>query len=46
MLVIQEEVAIKIIDLEQFNTNWDEIRVGLTRLFMSPFLQRLLAERD
>ena len=25
--LLQEEVAIKIIDLEQFNTNWDEIRV-------------------
>ena len=25
---LQEEVAIKIIDLEQFNTNWDEIRVS------------------
>ena len=25
---VQEEVAIKIIDLEQFNTNWDEIRVS------------------
>ena len=29
--VSQEEVAIKIIDLEQFNTNWDEIRVSRKR---------------
>ena len=28
LTVLQEEVAIKIIDLEQFNTNWDEIRVS------------------
>ena len=30
--VSQEEVAIKIIDLEQFNTNWDEIRVSTATL--------------
>jgi serine/threonine protein kinase len=26
----EHEVAIKVIDLDQFNTNWDEIRVTQT----------------